>query len=107
MKRIIKAYETCSDDLLGHLVGKFPMGIKPRHLQQFTTHKGEKIKVVELITEGTIYLIKFSTQLENAIDNFDRVELDLVEDIEIELGNENDPSKGVSIDEIDDIAEEV
>lgn len=86
MKRIIKTFETCSDELLGQIAEKYPNGIKDRHLSQLTTIKGEKIKVVELQTDDTLYLIKFSDQLEEAIDNFDFDDLEI--DEEIEVGDE-------------------
>ncbi len=83
MKRIIKTFDTCSDELMGKLAEKFPDGIKPRHLSQLTTIKGERIKVVELMTDDTMYLIKFSDQLEEAIDNFDFDDLDLDDDVDV------------------------
>ncbi len=83
MKRIIKTFETCSDELLGQLAEKFPKGIKDRHLTPITTLKGEKIKVVELQTEDAMYLIKFSDKLEEAIDNYD---LDMDDEDNVDVG---------------------
>lgn len=88
MKRIIKTYETCSDELLALLAEKFPNGIKDRHISQLTTIKGERIRIVELQTEDTMYLIKFSNKLEEAIDNIDLAALDYEEDETIDLGDD-------------------
>ncbi len=87
MKRIIKTYDTCSDELLGQLAEKFPDGIKPRHLSQLTTIKGDKIKVVELMTDDTLYLIKFSDKLEEAIDNFE-FDIDIDDENDVEFGDD-------------------
>ena len=88
MKRIIKTYETCSDELLEQLAEKFPNGIKDRHISPLTTIKGEKIRVVELQTDEALYLIKFSDKLEQAIDE---IELDFEIDEEgLEIGIDDD-----------------
>lgn len=84
MKRVIKTYENCDDNILSQLAEKFPNGIKEKHITKIPTVKGGMMKVIELKTEDTIYLIKFSDELEMAIDNFDlEMEIDL-EELEIE-----------------------
>jgi len=109
MRRIIKTYETCSDELLGMIAEKFPDGIKPRHLHNLTTIKGERIKVVEIKTEDTMYLIKFSEKLEEAIDNLD---IDDDEDDDMAMDDDMDANlaeaEGIPDTEIDldDLADE-
>lgn len=102
MKRIIKTYETCSDELLEQLAEKFPHGIKDRHISPLTTIKGDKIRVVELQTEDTLYLIKFSDKLEQAIDDID-LDFDIdEEDIDIVVDDDVD----ANIVEVDSLPED-
>ena len=101
MRRIIKTYETCSDELLEKLAEKFPHGIKDRHISQLTTIKGDKIRIVELETEDTMYLIKFSDKLEEAIDDID-LDMMLDEDEEFDLGDEDGIDEKLVPDDMDE-----
>lgn len=107
MKRVIKTYETCSDELLSKLAEKFPNGIKEKHISKIPTVKGDMIRVVEIQTEDTVYLIKFSPQLEEAIDNFDLE----IEEEDIEISDDIDanvvaPNADDLLDGVEDIDED-
>lgn len=99
MKRIIKTFETCSEELLEKLAEKFPDGIKDRHISQLTTIKGEKIRIVELQTDDTMYLIKFSEKLEKAIDDID-LDLDM-DDEDLGIDDEDGIDAKIVTEDID------
>jgi len=71
MKRIIIDYQKLTDDILSLLVEKFPDGYNRSDIIRFQNAKGETIEAVEVRTEDTIYLVKVSTRIADAIENFD------------------------------------
>lgn len=105
MKRVIKTYETCSEELLSKLAEKFPNGIKEKHISKIPTVKGDLIRVVEIETEDTVYLIKFSPQLEEAIDNFD---LEIEEEESLNIDGDIDANvaapdtEGLMVEDVDE-----
>lgn len=76
MKRIIIDYQKLTDDILSLLVEKFPDGYTRSDIIRFQNAKGETIEAVEVRTEDTIYLVKVSTRIADAIENFDDDEND-------------------------------
>jgi hypothetical protein len=52
------------------LVEKFPDGYDHSDIISFKNVKGETIKAIEVKTEETIYLVKISTRLDTAIENY-------------------------------------
>ena len=75
MKRVIKSYENAGEELIMLLAEKYPDGIQPSDLSFVTTIKGDRIKVVEIATEDTLYMVKFSAELEEAINDIDLDEI--------------------------------
>lgn len=110
MKRIIKTFETCSEELLEMLAEKFPNGIKDRHISPLTTIKGERIRVVELQTDDALYLIRFSDKLEKAIDEIDldfeideeEMNLEVGEEVDANIANEDDMPEGEIDEDLDE-----
>ncbi|WP_421917803.1 hypothetical protein [Marinifilum sp.] len=70
MKRVIKDYKSIGMDLLQLLIKTFPDGIHVEDLISITKPDGSKIKVLELLTEDTVYLIKMDKEMQSQIDSF-------------------------------------
>ncbi|MBN2596202.1 hypothetical protein [Labilibaculum sp.] len=70
MKRVIKDFKSIGVELIQHLIKTFPDGIYEDDLISITKPNGDKINVVELHTEDTIYLIKMNQELQTRIDSF-------------------------------------
>ena len=67
MKRIIVEYAKLTTDILDMLIEKYPDGYDYSDVISFKNSKGETVKAIEVKTEDTIYLVKISERLENAI----------------------------------------
>ncbi|MDM8159307.1 hypothetical protein QUH73_05710 [Labilibaculum sp. K2S] len=70
MKRVIKDFKSIGIELIQRLIKTFPDGIYEEDLISITKPNGDKINVVELRTEDTIYLIKMNPELQRRIDSF-------------------------------------
>ena len=70
MKRIIVDYKKLTPEILKLLVEKFPDGYGIRDIVHFTNHKKKYVDAVEVKTDDTIYLVKISGKLINAMENF-------------------------------------
>ncbi|MFA9371380.1 MAG: hypothetical protein ACERIH_06680 [Labilibaculum antarcticum] len=70
MKRVIKDYKSIGPELIQGLIRTFPDGIYEDDLISVTKPNGDKINVVELRTEDTVYLIKMNQELQVRIDSF-------------------------------------
>ncbi|WP_372756301.1 hypothetical protein [Labilibaculum sp.] len=70
MKRVIKDYKTIGADLIQKLIQSFPDGIFEDDLICITRPNGERINVVELKTDDTVYLIKMNPELQVTIDSY-------------------------------------
>ena len=70
MKRVIVEYAKLTTDILDMLVEKYPDGYDYSDVISFKNAKGETIKAVEVKTEETIYLVKISDRLENAMEEY-------------------------------------
>lgn len=85
MKRVIVDYIKIPEEILQKLVEKYPLGYKNSDIISFTNAKGERVEVVELKTEDTIYLVKVSQKLEDKMDDFvfdeEEEEADFVDEI--------------------------
>lgn len=81
MKRVIVEYSKLTIDILDMLIEKYPDGYDYEDIISFKNAKGETIKAVEVKTEDTNYLVKISTKLENAMEEYSEDE-DFFEDNE-------------------------
>ncbi len=70
MKRVIVEYAKLTKDILDMLIDKYPDGYDYEDIISFKNAKGETVKAVEVRTEDTIYLVKISTRLENAMEEY-------------------------------------
>lgn len=70
MKRVIVDHKKLTDDILNLLVEKYPFGYNDKDIIQFVKPDGKIVKAVEVKTEDTVYLVKISSNLEEAMDNY-------------------------------------
>ena len=70
MKRVIVEYAKLTKDILDMLINKYPDGYDYGDIISFKNAKGETVKAVEVKTEDTIYLVKISERLENAMEEY-------------------------------------
>ncbi|MCI2228471.1 hypothetical protein MC378_04780 [Polaribacter sp. MSW13] len=70
MKRVIVEYAKLTKDILDLLIDKYPDGYDYSDIISFKNAKGETVKAVEVQTEDTIYLVKISSKLEQAMEDY-------------------------------------
>lgn len=70
MKRIIVDYQKLTGEVLDLLVETYPDGYDYTDIFSFKNAKGESVKVVEVKTEDTVYLVKISSQLEQTMEDY-------------------------------------
>lgn len=70
MKRVIVEYAKLTTDILDMLIEKYPDGYDYEDIISFKNAKGETVKAIEVKTEETIYLVKISDRLENAMEEY-------------------------------------
>jgi len=70
MKRVIVEYAKLTKDILDMLINKYPDGYDYGDIISFKNAKGETIKAIEVKTADTIYLVKISERLENAMEEY-------------------------------------
>ena len=70
MKRIIVEDAKLTKDILDMLIDKYPDGYDYEDIVSCKNAKGETVKAVELKTVDTVYLVKVSSKLENAMEEY-------------------------------------
>lgn len=70
MKRVIVEYAKLTKDILDMLIEKYPDGYDYENIISFKNLKGNTVKAIEVKTEDTIYLVKISTKLEEAMEEY-------------------------------------
>jgi hypothetical protein len=70
MKRVIVEYAKLTTDILDMLIEKYPDGYDYNDVISFKNAKGDTVKAIEVKTEDTIYLVKISERLENAMEEY-------------------------------------
>ena len=70
MKRVIVEYSKLTRNILDMLIDKYPDGYDYEDIISFKNAKGETVKAVEVKTEDTVYLVKISSRLENAMEEY-------------------------------------
>ena len=63
MKRVIKDYNSITDEHAALIEAAYPNGFENENLVSFTTPKGAFIKALEIRTEDTIYLFKIDKNM--------------------------------------------
>ena len=92
MKRVIVDYARLTKDILDMLLDKYPDGYDYEDIITFKNAKGENVKAVELRTEDTVYLVKVSSKLENAMEEYAEDEdfFDDNDDFDVNLPEDKD-----------------
>lgn len=70
MQRLIRSFNTLTDDLREMLQEQYPDGIDNSHIRTLNTPKGESLRVIELRTDDAIYLIKINAESREEIEQF-------------------------------------
>ncbi|MFT3886009.1 MAG: hypothetical protein QM724_11425 [Flavobacteriales bacterium] len=70
MQRLIRSFNTLTDDLREKLQEQYPDGIDNSHIRTIATAKGDSLRVIELRTPDAIYLIKISAESREEIEQF-------------------------------------
>jgi hypothetical protein len=70
MQRLIRSFNTLTDDLRDMLQEQYPDGIDNSHIRTLNTPKGESLRVIELRTSDAIYLIKINAESREEIEQF-------------------------------------
>ena len=70
MQRLIRSFNTLTDDLREKLQEQYPDGIDNTHIRTIATAKGESLRVIELRTSDAIYLIKINAESREEIEQF-------------------------------------
>ena len=71
VKRVIVDFSKLNDEILELLVSKYPYGYNSSDIIQFKNAAGEWVDCAEVRTDDTIYLVKVSKRLENAMSDFE------------------------------------
>jgi hypothetical protein len=92
MKRVIVDYAKLTKDILDMLLDKYPDGFDYEDIITFKNAKGENVKAVELRTVDTVYLVKVSSKLENAMEEYAEDEdfFDDNDDFDVNLPEDKD-----------------
>ena len=70
MQRLIRSFNTLTDDLREKLQEQYPDGIDNSHIRTIATAKGDSLRVIELRTSEAIYLIKINAESREEIEQF-------------------------------------
>lgn len=70
-KRIFKDYKNLTAEVSALLHNLYPEGYDEGDILRVKNAKGETIKALRVETDDTIYLVKLSSELDQAIEDFD------------------------------------
>jgi hypothetical protein len=110
MQRLIRSFNTLTDELKETLQEQYPDGIDASHIKTIPTAKGEMLRVIELRTPEAMYLIKINAESRAEIDEFldqdnepaAAGEEDLDEEGGLEAGTDEVEGDEEETDDIDD-----
>lgn len=68
MKRVIVDNSKLTEEILNLLIEKFPDGYDYHDVISFNNAKNQEVKVVEVNSEDTIYLVKISDELDDSME---------------------------------------
>ncbi|MFN3875787.1 MAG: hypothetical protein ACK4L7_07745 [Flavobacteriales bacterium] len=114
MQRLIRSFNTLTDELKETLQEQYPDGIDSSHIKTIPTAKGEVLRVIELRTPEAMYLIKINAESRAEIEEFldqdnepAAAEEDAIDDEGgIEAGDEGDVEDDVDAEDADDDIED-
>lgn len=102
MQRLIRSFNTLTDELKETLQEQYPDGIDASHIKTIPTAKGDILRVIELRTPEAMYLIKINAESRAEIEEFLDQESDAsvpADDIEEDAGLEGAEDAGNEGDE--------
>lgn len=70
MQRLIRSFNTLTDELKETLQEQYPDGIDASHIKTIPTAKGDMLRVIELRTPEAMYLIKINPESRAEIEEF-------------------------------------
>ena len=70
MQRLIRSFNTLTDELKETLQVQYPDGIDATHIKTIPTAKGDILRVIELSTPDAMYLIKINPESREEIEQF-------------------------------------
>lgn len=70
MQRLIRSFNTLTDELKETLQEQYPDGIDSSHIKTIPTAKGDMLRVIELRTPEALYLIKINAESRAEIEEF-------------------------------------
>ncbi len=120
MQRLIRSFNTLTDQLKETLQEQYPDGIDATHIKTIPTAKGEILRVIELRTPEAMYLIKINAESRAEIDEFldqdesagedtdsdlDESGPDIVAD-DVDTDEEADDADDPDEDDVEDVADE-
>jgi hypothetical protein len=109
MQRLIRSFNTLTDELKETLQEQYPDGIDASHIKTIPTAKGELLRVIELRTPDAMYLIKINAESRAEIEEFLDQESDSsapVEDLDDDAGLDSGEEGGEESEEEDDAGDE-
>ncbi|MDC7996438.1 hypothetical protein [Gilvibacter sediminis] len=68
MQRVIVDYQKMKQEVMDLLLSQYPDGYDTDQLIQFKNSQGQWVYCLEVLSEETIYLVKVSRKLDEAID---------------------------------------
>lgn len=71
LQRKIVDYKKLTEEILAHLVARYPDGYQDKDIITFKNALGETIEAIEVCTENTKYLIKISKRLANTMQDYE------------------------------------
>ena len=99
MQRLIRSFNTLTDELKEMLQQQFPDGIDSTHIKTVPTAKGEILRVIELRTPDAMYLIKINPESRAEIEEF-------LDQDDAPSGDDDDSTPDIETDDADDEEEE-
>jgi|LakMenE01Jun11ns_1017448.scaffolds.fasta_scaffold9601540_2 hypothetical protein len=103
MQRLIRSFNTLTDELRDKLQEQYPDGIDNSHIRTIATAKGDSLRVIELRTTDAIYLIKISAESREEIEQFlDQDDGAAAGGDDIEGADELETAEGAEEEEEDD-----
>jgi len=102
MKRVIKDYNSITQEHIDLINEQYPDGFENENLVSFVTPKGQFIKALEVRTEDTIYLFKIEKNMKVADDEDQDGDSGYDGGFKSSGGDDDDIGDGGDIDSDDD-----
>ena len=103
MQRLIRSFNTLTDQLKETLQDQYPDGIDATHIKTIPTAKGDILRGIELSTPDAMYLIKINPESRAEIDEFlEQDDASSVPAEDIEDGGDLEGGEGADADDAGD-----